>query len=123
MLEKKYRLVEKKLKEVLRKWKPFFSYGIVLNSYKNKLTYNRFAIIIWSKSSINNVSRNYFRRIFYDKIKSLKRKKEENNQNYDFVFVIKKQISLNKKDKKSISDFDKDIDFLIKKSIVSSVII
>jgi hypothetical protein len=37
MIQKKYRLKEKQVKKVLQKGKPFFSYGIVKNSFKNKV--------------------------------------------------------------------------------------
>lgn len=117
-MKKKYRLVEKDLKKVLHKWKPFFSYSLVLNFYKNKLDYNRFAIVIWSKSISNNVNRNYFRRFFYKKIilwNLLRIKKEDN---YDFVFVVKKQVKFDKKEEQSIKNFEKDMDFLVKKSII-----
>jgi hypothetical protein len=42
MIKKIYRLKEREVKKVLSKRKPFFSYGIVLNIFKNKLDYNRF---------------------------------------------------------------------------------
>jgi RNase P protein component len=50
MIKKIYRLKERELKKVLKYSKPFFSYGIVLNVNKNKLNYNRFAIVLGSKS-------------------------------------------------------------------------
>jgi hypothetical protein len=50
MIKKNFRLKEREVKKVLKYSKPFFSYGIVLNSFKNKLKYNRFAIVIGSKS-------------------------------------------------------------------------
>jgi len=42
--------------------------------------------------------------------------KKENN--YDFVFVVKKQVKFDKKEEQSIKNFEKDMDFLIKKSII-----
>jgi ribonuclease P protein component len=116
MISKENRLKEKQVKKVLQKWKPFFSYWIVLNHLKNRKKINRFAIIIWSKSVTNNVCRNYFRRLFYDFLKkswfisNIKR-----NKNYDFIFVVKKKTKLDKKNKKTIISFEKDLDFLIKK--------
>lgn len=111
MISKKFRLTEKQVKRVLHKWKPFFSYWIVVNYWKNKIWYNRFSIVIWAKSVNNNVERNFFRRRFYNLIK--------NNINcdfwYDFVFVVKKLTKLDKKDKKSIFSFDNDIKFLLNK--------
>jgi hypothetical protein len=46
VISKKNRLTEREVKKVLGKSKPFFSYGIVLNYIPNKLTHNRFAIVI-----------------------------------------------------------------------------
>jgi len=131
MLKKIYRLKEREVKKVLGKTKPFFSYGIVLNTKENRKNYNRFAIVIGSKSVNTNVTRTFFRRRFYDFIKNSKlnphptsplRGEEQeqknnilNNKNYDFVFVVKKQTKLDKKDKKAILDFEKDLSFLEKK--------
>ena len=117
MIKKIYRLKEWLVKKVLKNKKPFFSYGIVLNFKENKLNHNRFAIIIGTKSVKSWVERNFFRRKFYDFI-------SENNlifndfwkkSFYDFVFVVKKQTKLDKKDLKTILDFEKDLSFLINK--------
>lgn len=115
MLKKKYRLKEKDLKKVLHKWKPFFSYGLVLNYSKNKLSYNRFGIVIWWKSVESNVLRNYFRRVFYDEIRNYNFNEENKIEFYDFVFVVKKQSKLKKEE---VKIFKKDIAFLIKKAII-----
>ena len=120
MIKKIYRLKERETKKVLSKWKPFFSYGIVLNSMKNRLSYNRFAIVIWAKSVNTNVTRNFFRRKFYN---FLSKKIEENyykinwkiGEQKDYVFVVKKQTKLDKIDEKSIKTYDKDLNFLTKK--------
>ncbi len=111
MISKKYRLTEKQTKKVLQKWKPFFSYWIVLNFSKNKLNYNRFAVVIWWKSVKSNVERNFFRRFFYNKISQT----EFLSVWYDYVFVVKKQTKLDKNDKKSIFSLENDINFLINK--------
>lgn len=112
MIEKIYRLKEREVKKVLTKWKPFFSYGIVLNSASNRLDYNRFAIVIWTKSVNTNITRNFFRRRFYDFVRL---KIEALNWKWsDFVFVVKKQTKLDKKSEKSIKDFVKDLAFLTK---------
>ncbi len=115
MIKKIYRLKEKEVKKVLHKWKPFFSYGIVLNRFKNKLSYSRFAIVIWAKSVKTNVERNFFRRKFYDIVS----KKVFSEEKYDFVFVIKKNNKLDKKNPKSIIDFENDLEFLMKKAVNS----
>ena len=113
MLKKIYRLKEKEVKKVLSKSKPFFSYGIVLNKTKNNLNYNRFAIVIWSKSVKNNVERVFFRRKFYNFVKDYIFLSK--NWFLNFVFVVKKQNKLDKKDITSIKWFEKDLEFLIKK--------
>ena len=112
MIKKIYRLREREVKKVLQKWKPFFSYNIVLNSLPNKKSYHRFAIVIWWKSVRTNVERNFFRRVFYDMISEYC-KDDENNS--DFVFVVKKKTKLDKTDESSIKTFEKDIRFLIQK--------
>lgn len=108
VISRKNRLTEREVKKVLTKWKPFFSYWIVLNKVKNRLWYNRFAVVIGSKSVINNVTRNFFRRRFYDFLKDILK----SNNGFDYVFVVKKQTKLDKTDEKSINSFDKDMKFL-----------
>ncbi len=111
MLKKKYRLKQKNVKRVLQKWEPFFSYNIVLNRQKNKLDYNRFAIIISGKSVYTNVERNFFRRKFYDFIA----KNDILKKWFDFVFVIKTKSKFDKKNPESLAIFRKDLNFLINK--------
>jgi len=117
MIKKIYRLKEREVKKVLKNSKPFFSYNIVLNTKKNRKKFNRFAIIIWAKSVKDNISRNFFRRRFYDFIynSSLYGSFWDIWKNYDFVFVIKKKTKLDKKDKDTILNFKKDLSFLEKK--------
>ncbi len=114
MIKKIHRLQQWEVKKVLKYWKPFFSYGIVSNFISNNLNYNRFAIVIGWKTVINSVSRNYFRRIFFDLV-GIYIFKIEKNIGKDFVFVIKKQMKLDKKDFESIKTFKKDTSFLLKK--------
>ena len=139
MISKKNRLTEREVKKVLTRWKPFFSYWIVLNYQRNNLDFNRFAIVIWWKSVKNSVERNYFRRLFYDLVSD----KLDVIKSYDMVFVVKKQTKLDKKEKvkkvnwlkesrevtlgcsegrevtlgyeNSIKSFKKDINFLLNK--------
>lgn len=114
MISKEYRLQEREVKKVLRMRKPFFSSGLVLNSIPNRLEHNRFAIVIWWKSVDSNVSRNFFRRRFYDTVASIifPQKSEETK---DYVFVVKKQTKLSQKNIESYQSFLKDILFLIRK--------
>jgi len=120
MIKKIYRLKEKEVKKVLSKWKPFFSYGLVLNYIPNKLDYSRFAIVLWTKSVSSWVERNFFRRKFYDFVfktyLDLDNTFISNVKNYDFVFVVKKQTKLDKNNKKTIFDFEKDLFFLKSKT-------
>lgn len=111
MISKEHRLSEKNVKKVLRKWKPFFSYWVVLNYSKNQEWINRFAIVIWSKSVFTNVWRNLFRRLFYDLVSVYLKL----DKSYDFVFVIKKTNKLDHNSINIINTFKKDILFLIKK--------
>ena len=111
MIQKKYRLKEKEVKKALQRGKPFFSYGIVKNSLKNKLGYNRFAIVISGKSVKNAVERNYFRRLFYSLVSEYLQK-----GSFDIVFVVKVKTKLSVYEKKVLDNFKKDILFLLKKS-------
>ncbi len=112
VISKKFRLKQREVKKVLQRGKPFFSYGIVLNYTKNKLSNNRFAIVIWWKSVITNVQRTSFRRKFYDLMREYIDIKN-NDSYYDFIFVVKKQTKLNGRDVDSVQSFQKDIQFLI----------
>jgi len=114
MIAKKFRLKEREVKKVLWKWKPFFSNGIVLNYISNKIWFNRFAIVIWSKSVNTNVTRVFFRRRFFDKIMEEKYI-EKTNLFRDYVFVVKKKIKLDRRDLEVLKTFKKDLNFLIKK--------
>lgn len=116
MICKSNRLSENEVKKVLQKWKPFFSYGMVLNSIPNRLSHNRFAIVVWSKSVKTNVTRNFFRRIFYDATKDIVNKMPISWKNIDLVFVVKKQTKLDKKDKKTILSFMSDLSFILNKT-------
>lgn len=114
MIPKLNRLKERDVKRALQRWRPFFAYNVVTNLSKNKLGYPRFAIVIWKKSVKSGVERNFFRRMFFDKVKPYL-----NNENLssDIVFVIKKTIKLSTKNEDSIKAFNKDVDFIIKKII------
>ena len=112
MIKKIYRIREREVKKVLQKWKPFFSYNIVVNSFPNKRPHHRFAIVIGWKSVRTNVERNFFRRRFYDLVSQYCKDTEKS---IDFVFVVKKKTKLDKRDQSSIKTFEKDIRFLIKK--------
>lgn len=111
MIKKIYRLNEEQVKKVLKYSKPFFSYWIVLYKKANNLNNNRYSIIISWKNVVNNVSRNYFRRKFF----SLCFDFINNMQGQDCIFVVKKQIKLDKSQDESIQSFQKDIKFLLKK--------
>lgn len=111
MISKENRLSEREVKKVLTRWKPFFSYWLVLNYLKNNLNKNRFAIVIWWKSVKTNVERNYFRRRFYDLVSVCL----DNQKWIDYVFVVKKQTKLDKKDEKILKSFKQDINFLLNK--------
>ena len=111
MISKKNRLSEREVKKVLTRWKPFFSYWIVLNHLKNNLNHNRFGIVIWWKSVKTNVQRVFFRRSYYDIVSN----KLNSDKWIDYVFVVKKQTKLDKTDDNSILTFKKDIKFLLNK--------
>ncbi len=114
MIAKKFRLTEREVKKVLQKWKPFFSYGVVVNFSRNTSWYDRFWIVIGWKSVNTNVTRVFFRRRFYDVIMKLFTLNPKNMWK-DYVFVVKKQTKLDRKDWEAIKLFDKDLNFLIKK--------
>lgn len=113
MIKKIYRLSELQVKKVLSKRKPFFSYWVILNTLNNNLNHNRFAVILSWKSVKNSIERNFFRRKFYEII-SKKILEKSNWKCSDFVFLVKKETKLDKKDFESIKSFEKDINFLLK---------
>lgn len=135
MISKIYRLKENDVKKVLKHWKPFFSYWIVLNYKNNNLDFNRFSIIISWKNTKWWVERNFFRRKFFDYLDKNwytwvfeKKTSALTNNNevlqktwqkilihYDCVFLLKKQIKLEKNNLESINSFENDIKFLLKK--------
>ncbi|MDD3302301.1 MAG: ribonuclease P protein component [Candidatus Gracilibacteria bacterium] len=135
MISKIYRLKENDVKKVLKHGKPFFSYGIVLNYKNNNLDFNRFSIIISGKNTKGGVERNFFRRKFFDYLDKNgytgvfeKKTSALTNNNevlqktgqkilihYDCVFLLKKQIKLEKNNLESINSFENDIKFLLKK--------
>lgn len=115
MIKKHYRLKEREVKKVLSRWKPFFSYDIVLNSMKNRVEYNRFAIVIGGKSVHTNVERNFFRRLFYRLMQDNIFQQSFSQNFHDCVFVVKKQTKLERKNTKSIDDFRKNISYLFRK--------
>ncbi len=116
MIKKIFRLKQREVQKLLWKTKAFFSYWIVLNKKENKKGFNRFAIVIWTKSVNNNVTRNFFRRKFYDIIKNSKLFENSSQEKfYDFVFVVKRQTKLDRKNLDSIKSFENDLNFLIKK--------
>lgn len=117
MIKKEYRLTEREVKKVLWKWKPFFSYSIVLNYLRNKGENNRFAIVLWSKPVKNSVERNFFRRLFYDTVAEYLWDGKEKNTGMDMVFVVKKKTKLDKKNESLINDFRKEINFLFNKVV------
>ncbi len=114
MLEKGLRLTQTQVKKVLDFWKPFFSYGVVLNYMQNAETHNRFAIVISWKSTSWWVERNYFRRQFYTLVSPYIERKSKNNF-FDLVFVVKKSTLLEKRDVQITEKFSQDIGFLLKK--------
>jgi len=116
MISKQFRLSERQVKKVLAKSKPFFSYGLVLNKTPNKLDHNRYAIVIWAKSVNHNVTRNFFRRRYYEYART-QITSAITTQSYDIACVVKKQTKLDRKDKSSIMSFDKDLQFLFNKAI------
>ena len=120
MLAKKFRLTEREVKKVLQKWKPFFSYWIVLNTSRNIIWHNRYAIVIGSKSSWWAICRNFYRRLFYSELHN---HTKDNSEwfFFDYVFVVKKQTKLSLWSEKNVAIFKKEIHFLLEKSFRSSI--
>lgn len=110
MLKKTHRLKEREVKKVLSYRKPFFAYSLVANTKASTLSYPRFALVLSGKNTRTSVSRNFFRRKFYDMAKPYIAK----NVPIDIVVVAKKGNVYAKNDAKSIETFEKDIAFLFK---------
>lgn len=126
MIAKKFRLTQREVKKALTRWRPFFAYGIVLNQVPNREWYNRFWIVIWAKSVNTNVTRVFFRRRFFDTIRDSKLFVTPLSWEgeglgarlwkwTDYVFVVKKQMQLDRKEVAAIKSFEKDLNFLINK--------
>ena len=113
MIAKEYRMSESQVKKVLQKGKPFFSFAVVLNFLPNQLGHNRFAIVIWGKSVSGSVSRNFFRRFFYETVSAFLE-----SWSFDCVFVVKSKTFLDNREKKVSETLKKDILFLLSKIIL-----
>lgn len=113
MLKKSLRLAEREVRRVIWKWKPFFSYWIVLNKLKSRRNYSRFAIVIWWKSTRTAISRNFFRRRFYENMRT---NVDAIESWFEYVFIVKKNLKLDHNDDSSVKLFDKDISFLLSKN-------
>ncbi|USN58054.1 MAG: hypothetical protein H6767_07015 [Candidatus Peribacteria bacterium] len=73
----------------------------MLNSIPNILPYHRFAVVIGSKSVTNNITRNFFRRKFYNLMAGYITQdmgQQKKGQYRDMVFVVKKTTALDKKE-------------------------
>ena len=97
---------------------------IVLNSIPNNCAYHRFGIIISQKSLPNSVTRNFFRRKFYNTLQINDFCKPDHTdetveklQYFDFACVVKKQIKLEKKNLTTVEEFEKNIYFLFTKAL------
>jgi len=110
MIKKIYRLKESEIKKVLKYKKPFFSYNLIANIIDNKLPYSRFALFLSWKHVKTAVSRNYFRRLFYNISSDYILK-----WSYDIVVIPKKWKIFDKKDKAIILEFENDLKFIFKK--------
>jgi ribonuclease P protein component len=112
MIKKKYRLKECDVRKVLKWNKPFFSYWLIANMKKNFLGYSRFCIALSTKNTKTSINRNFFRRRFYDISRNYILKWW-----YDFVFIPKKWKTFDQKNWTQITDFDKDINFILKNTL------
>lgn len=110
MIKKIYRLKENEIKKVLKYKKPFFSYNLIANIIDNKLPYSRFALFLSGKHVKTAVSRNLFRRLFYENAWKYIEK-----WNFDIVVIPKKWKIFDKKDKAIILEFENDLKFIFKK--------
>lgn len=110
MIKKIYRLKENEIKKVLKYKKPFFSYWFIANYLDNRMPISRFWIILWSKNCPSWVWRNFWRRKFYDLVSKHCEKGWK-----DIVFVPKKWKAFDKNSAESIVEFEKDVNFIIKK--------
>ena len=89
--------------------KAFFSAGWIANMSSNRLGYNRFAIFFSGKNTKTSISRNFFRRTFYNLAKVA-----ENHGSFDTVFVPKKGKTFDKSNKADIVAFENDITYLLR---------
>ena len=69
MIGKQYRLREREVRRVLRVRKPVFGKELIASVEVNRLSYNRFALVVSSKHAPTSIDRNFFRRRFYDTLR------------------------------------------------------
>ena len=111
MLRKNYRLSERDVKKVLRGQKPFFSHRLSLHVRPNRERHGRFGIVIGGKNVPSAVCRNFFRRRFYDMVRSISERPVG-----DMLFVVKRGIVLSMRDADMVRGFHEDITFLLRKA-------
>lgn len=105
MIAKKFRLCEHEVKKVLRARNAQFSDVFIGNIIQNKGESSRFALVLSSKATKSSVDRNFFRRRFYDYLRT------ENlafsiPQHFDIVCLPKKGVTFSRRDEASIQKFD-----------------
>ncbi|MBP6981827.1 ribonuclease P protein component, partial [Candidatus Gracilibacteria bacterium] len=109
MIAKKNRLSENEVKKVLSKRKPFFSYGLIANTFPNRLGYARCGIVLSGKQTKGSVNRNFWRRLSYDTSFPYLEK-----ASLDIVFIAKKGTIFDYKNLEQREEFEKNIKFLWK---------
>lgn len=109
MIKKTRRLSENDIKKVLKFKKPFFSHNWIANTSASRIGFNRYAVIFSGKHTKTSISRNFFRRTFYDLVAEA-----GISGSLDIVFVPKKGKTFDKTSKDDIVAFENDIRFLLR---------
>ena len=105
MIAKKFRLCEHEVKKVLRARNAQFSDVFIGNIIQNKGGSSRFALVLSSKAAKTSVDRNFFRRRFFDYIRSINLTQELSIHS-DIVCLPRKGKVFSRRDTASVESFD-----------------
>jgi ribonuclease P protein component len=114
MIAKKFRLCEHEVKKVLRARNAQFSDVFIGNIIQSKGESSRFALVLSSKATKTSIDRNFFRRRFFEFIRT-KNLMQTFSTQFDVVCLPKKWKVFSRRNIASIDDFDKWLTVLMRR--------